>query len=129
MKRKLLALVAVFWCVAAIPMTVWADDRETYTPPPEKGKIYVMVKFAGMSGIVPKNVKITIKWGSWEKSGTFNSGGGRVPKTGFIIRLDHKKNDSVQVTANTSGEADILRIYQGAEPNERKSGNWHYQEW
>ena len=128
MRRKLIAMVGILFCLLAIPATVWADTQ-TFTPPSEKGRIYVIVRFTGTSDIVPKNVRINIKWGGWQKSGTFNSGGGRVPKNGFIIRLDHKKNDSIPLTVSTSAESSIEDIYQGGEPSQKGSSDWHYVEW
>lgn len=128
MKRKLIAMFGILFCVLAIPATVWADSQ-TFTPPAEKGKIYVVVRFGGTTGIVGKDTRITIKWGGWQKSGTFNSGGGRVPKYGYVIRLDHKKNDSVPLTVTTSAETYIEDIYQGGEPSQKGNSNWHYVEW
>jgi hypothetical protein len=128
MMRKMLVFLGIVFCFVAVPLTVWAGSQ-TFTPPAEKGKIYVIVRFGGTSGIVPKDVKINIKWGSWQKSGAFNSGGGRTPKEGFVIRLDHKKNDSVPLTVTTSAEGNIDNIYQGGEPSQKSSGNWHYVEW
>lgn len=126
--KKMLVFLGIVYCFAAVPFTVRADSR-TFTPPAEKGKIYIIVKFAGTSDIVPKNVKINIKWGSWQRSGTFNSGGGRTPKSGFVIRLDHKKNDSVPLTVSTSSEARIVDIYQGGEPSQKGDGDWQYADW
>ncbi len=128
MKRKLIAIFGILFCLLAIPTTVRADTQ-TWTPPAEKGKIYVIVRFGQTSGIVPKNVKVNIKWGGWQKSGTFHSGGGRTPKKGFVIRLDHKKNDSIPLTVTTTSDARIERIYQGGEPSQKGNGDWHYEEW
>lgn len=128
MKRKILVFFGVVYCLLAVPLAVLADSQ-TYTPPAEKGKIYVLINFAGASGIVPKDLKVSVKWGGWQKSGAFNSGGGRTPKDGVIIRLNHTKNDSVPLTVSTSAEGSIANIYQGGEPSQRSSGNWHYVEW
>jgi len=128
MMRKVLVFLGIIFCFVAVPLTVWADSR-TYTPPAEKGKIYVIVRFGGASGIVPKDIKVNIKWGGWQKSGAFNSGGGRTPKKGFVIRLDHKKNDSIPITVTVSGEGRIDNIYQGGEPSQKSDGDWHYTEW
>lgn len=128
MKRKLSVFLGILYCLAAVPLAVLADSR-TYTPPAEKGKVYVIVSFAGASNVVPKDVRVSVKWGSWQKSGAFNSGGGRTPKEGVIIRLNHTKNDSVPLTVTASSEARIDNIYQGGEPSQKLSGRWHYVEW
>ena len=128
MMRRILAFWGIIFCFVAVPLTVYADSRN-FTPPAEKGKIYIIVKFGGASGIVSKDIKINIKWGGWQKSGAFNSGGGRTPKKGFVIRLDHKKNDSIPLTVTVSGEGRIDDIYQGGEPSQKSSGDWHYAEW
>ncbi len=128
MKRKLIAAIGILFCLLAVPATIRADT-ETFTPPAEKGKIYIIVRFGQTSGIVPKDVRVSIKWGGWNRSGTFNSGGGRTPKDGFVIRLNHTKNDSIPLTVTTSSDANIERIYQGGEPSQKGNGNWHYAEW
>lgn len=128
MMGRMATFLVVVFCFVALPLTVWADSK-SFTPPPEKGKVYVIVRFGGTSGIVPKDIRITIKWGGWQRSGTFNSGGGRVPKEGFVIRVDHKNNDSAQLTVNTSADGSIESIYQGGEPSQKTNRNWHYQEW
>ncbi len=128
MKRKLIALMGILFCLSAIPTNVLADSRP-FTPPAEKGKIYIIVRFGQTSGIVPKDTKISIKWGSWQKSGAFNSGGGRTPKEGYVIRLDHKKNDSVPMTVTTTSDTSIQDIYQGGEPSQKGNSDWHYAEW
>jgi hypothetical protein len=128
MIKKGFVFLGIVFCFVAIPLTAWADSR-TYPPPPQKGKIYVIVRFGGASGIVSKDIKVNIRWGSWQRNGAFNSGGGRTPKEGFVIRLNHTKNDSTPLTVTVSGEGRIQDIYQGGEPSQKSNGNWHYAEW
>jgi hypothetical protein len=50
MKRKLLAVAFISFCLAALPATVLADSR-TFSPPAEKGTIYIVIKFTkGLGG-------------------------------------------------------------------------------
>jgi len=126
MKRQTLATAVMMFCFLALPLTVWADSR-TWPPPPQKGTIYVIVQFTKGLGVLPQDTNVSIRWGNWNRSGRFNPGGGRTGKYGFVIRLKHTKNDSVPLTVNTDGS--IQSIYQGDEPGEWSSGNYHTASW
>lgn len=126
MKRKISAFSVMIFCILALPLTIWADSRN-YTPPPEKGNIWVIVRFTKGFGIVPMDTNVSIKWGNWQKSGKFHPGNSRTPKNGFVIKLRHSKNDSVPLTVNTDGR--IVNIFQGDPPGEWSDGNWHKDSW
>lgn len=126
MKRKLLAVALISFCLAALPATVLADSR-TFSPPSEKGTIYVVVRFTKGLGVLPQDTNVSIRWGNWSKSGRFNPGGGRTGKYGFVISLRHTKNDSIPLTVSTDGT--ITSIYQGSAPSEWSSGNYHTANW
>jgi len=126
MKRKTLAATIMVFCVFAMPLTVWADSR-SYTPPAQKGNIYIVIRFTKGGGVLPQDTNVSIRWGNWSKSGRFNPGGGRTGKDGFVIRLRHAKNDSVPLTVSTDGS--IQNIYQGDEPREWSNGNYHTASW
>lgn len=126
MKRNSIAFAIVLLCVFALPQTAWANSQ-TFSPPPQKGTIYVVVRFTKGLGVLPQDSNISIRWGSWSKSGRFNPGGGRTGKYGFVISLRHTKNDSIPLTVNTDGQ--IVNIYQGDPPSEWSDGNWHKAGW
>lgn len=125
MKIKLIAFSLIVISLAAVPTTVWAETQ-SWTPPPEKGTVWVIVRFTKGYGIVPTNHNVSIQWGNWQKSGVFRTGG-RTPKEGFVIRLRHTKNDSVPITVSTDGR--IVRIYQGDAPREWSDGLWLTANW
>lgn len=126
MNQKTIAFTVVMFCVLALPLTVWADSQ-TYTPPAQKGTIYVIVRFTKGLGVLPQDTNVSVRWGNWSKSGRLNPGGGRTGKYGFVISLRHSKNDSVPITVNTDGR--IVNIYQGNPPSEWSDGNWHKASW
>src|SRR4051794_26791081 len=129
MFKKMFVWLTVVISLAAVPTNLLAGDRRDFTPPAQRGKVYIVVRFTGAASIVPKNVQAKVVWGSWNQTGSFNSGGGRVPKEGFVIRLNHAKNDSVQLTVTTSGETSIERISQGEPPSEWSNGNYNTASW
>ncbi len=118
MKRKLIATIGILFCLLAAPANIWADSRR-YTPPTEKGTVYIVIKYRQTAG--PQPTKVTISWGGWKLNETFDP-----PKTqmlagnccpeGFVIVLKHKKNDSIPIDINTNGN--IRDVYQGNAPAE-----------
>lgn len=126
MKTRILVVVVIAFCVAALPLTTLAESR-TWTPPAEKGNVYVIVRFTKGGGVLPQDTNVSVRWGSWSKSGRFNPGGDTLPKYGFVIKLRHTKNDSVPLTVSTDGR--IENIYQGDPPAEWSSGTYHIKNW
>jgi hypothetical protein len=124
MKRRISALVGILFCAVAFPLTVWADSK-TYTPPAEKGEIWIVVRHK--KSFPPGKTNVSVRWGSWSKSGRFDASAGRYSYEGIVIRLNHKKNDSVPLTVSTDGS--IVNVYQGGEPSQKGNSVWQYQEW
>ncbi|QYO66692.1 hypothetical protein [Leptolyngbya sp. 7M] len=127
MKLKLIFLTFSALCFFAVPFSVLAQNSQIWTPPPRKGTVYVIVQFTKGMGITPIDTNVSIEWGNWRKSGRFNPSGGRTPKSGVVIKLQHTKDDSVPMTVRTDGR--ILRIFQGDPPSEWSNGNWHTASW
>jgi hypothetical protein len=130
MTRKPIAFTTMIFCILALPLTVWADSR-TYTPPPRKGTIYVIVRFVNNDGIgiVGQNTSVSVRWGNWNMNGTWSPGTRRTPKDGVVISLKHSKDDSVPLTVNTSTHGRIMNVYQGDPPGEWSDGNWYKVSW
>jgi hypothetical protein len=126
MKSKLIATIGILFCLLAIPSAVWADST-TWTPPAEKGTIYIFIKYRTTFG--PQPTKVSIFWGNWNLNETFNppkqlmTPGNCCPE-GFIIVLKHKKNDSIPININTNGTIERNKIYQGAAPLECNSAEY-----
>lgn len=108
-KKRVFSIVMIATLLSlAFPIAALADSR-SFTPPPQKGTVYVIVRHK--KAFPPMKTKISINWGSWSKSGPFDAAGFRYSREGFIIRLDHKTNDSIPLTVTTDGY--IVDIYQG----------------
>lgn len=121
---KLYFALLIVAALAALPVATFADSQ-TYRPPAEKGSIYVVVRHK--KSFPPMKTRISINWGRWSKSGTFDTAGWRYSREGFVIKLNHSKNDSVPLTVNTDGY--IVTIYQGQPPSQKGNKLWEYVEW
>ncbi len=119
----------MMFCVLALPLTVLANSQ-SFTPPAEKGTIYVIMKYRQTFG--PQATQISINWGAYSNSDTINPPqkglfpGSAVPE-GFVIRLKHKKADSIRLDASSNGY--IQNIYQGGEPSECSRKEWKCINW
>ncbi|MGI8883903.1 MAG: hypothetical protein ACR2IA_06635 [Pyrinomonadaceae bacterium] len=128
MKNKILATIMIF-VTLTFPLTVFAD-RKSYKPPAEKGTVYVIVKFR--QGFGPQPTNISINWGNYNRSETIKPPlkglfpGSGIPE-GFVIKLRHTKNDSIELGAESDGS--IQNIYQGSEPGECSKGEWKCISW
>lgn len=122
----LLLLTAVF--VFLSPVNLWAETRR-YTPPPEKGYVYIVIEFKGQ---FPRkqSTNVSISWGRWSKNKTVNPKTFVLPNNipeGFVILLRHTKNDSIPIEVNTNGK--ILTIYQGNPPSQWDKKGWSQEKW
>lgn len=124
MKRKLLTTFVMLFTLVALPVTILAESQ-TWSPPARVGKIYIIIRHK--KSFPPTKTNVSVRWGKWSKSGTFDAAGWRYSREGFIIRLDHKKNDSVPLTVSTSGT--IVQIYQGEPPAQKGDSLWESTEW
>ncbi len=124
MSKKILSVFMIMLSIAVVPVAMFADSQ-SYTPPPEKGTIYVIVRHK--KSFPPMKTNVSIRWGSWSRSGKFDAAGWRYSREGFVIKLDHRKNDSVPLSVNTDGS--IVRIYQGGPPSQKGDSLWEYAEW
>jgi hypothetical protein len=128
MKRKLLAIVIIFFCTIALPVSVLADSR-TYTPPPRKGVIFVVVRLKGYSSRdFRRSTQVSIKWGSYYRSKRFPGVTSIRPIVGVVIRLRHDNNDSVPLTVETDGQ--IVQIEQTSRPpSQWTDSSWEQTDW
>ncbi len=114
-------------------------------PPAQKGDIYVVINHKEGSNFMNNSVedtKVSVSWGAYHKSevrkvpkqtdqlysiknfghvarrwaekNRFEPG---VPYKGFVLHIEHKKNDSVLLTVSTDGKI-IKGPYQGSIPPE-----------
>lgn len=123
MKHKFLSVVGLMIILGTVSTAL--ADRQTYTPPAEKGSVYIVVRYR--QGFGPQSTQISVAWGSYRRSEAFrpprklllpNSG---IPE-GFVLRLKHSKNDSVALTVETDGR--LQQVYQGDPP-----GEWNQREY
>jgi hypothetical protein len=121
---RIFTTLFVFVLLAAMPIATFADSQ-TFTPPARKGSIYIIVRHK--KSFPPMKTGISIRWGSWSKSGKFDAAGWRYSREGFVIKLNHAKADSVQLSVNTDGY--IVNIYQGDPPSQKSDKLWEYVEW
>ena len=92
---------------AFVPLATQANTRN-YTPPPRKGIIYIIVQFKPYSSQdqlrMNETTKISVKWGSWSRSGSYGRGRFSLQqKTGFIITLRHTKDDAIPMVVDSEG--------------------------
>jgi hypothetical protein len=77
-----------------------------------------VVKYKG-SFAHPMKTNVKINWGGWSHSEDVSPPTFAMPNNipeGFVIRLTHRKNDSVAVDVSTDGN--IRNVYQGDPPSE-----------
>ncbi len=110
-KIRIITIGVLLFVAIALPLVARGDTR-TYKPPPRSGTIYVIGQFRPYkTGDVNPKTKVTVNWGSYSR--TENYGRGMLSiriKLGFVIRLQHKSNDSVPLFVESEGQ--ILRIEQ-----------------
>lgn len=104
-------------------------DRQQYTPPPEKGYVYVVIRYRGVAA--ERGINVSITWGRWQRQGSFGPSrlllpGRKIPY-GVVIRLRHTKADSETLTVETDGQ--IQNIRQGEPPSEWTSNDYDHQSW
>ncbi|MBC7929140.1 MAG: hypothetical protein H7Z38_01070 [Rubrivivax sp.] len=115
-------------------MIVLADSR-SYTPPAEKGEIYVVIRYrtaGSMGGMYAQRTNVSVAWGRFNKSGSVNPPqvlpGRAIAAKGFVLKLRHTKNDSVSLTVETDGRI-VQGPYQGGAPSEWNDGDYKRVEW
>lgn len=112
--RKVFVSLVLVLTILWVPLVVRADYRR-WSPPAKKGYVYVVIKYRAMVG-PETNVKIT--WGNYSNSGRFSAARplfpGRGVPTAFVIRLEHKKADSIPIEVETDGR--IVGISQPDSP-------------
>ncbi|MCA1635388.1 MAG: hypothetical protein LC802_17295 [Acidobacteria bacterium] len=132
--RRTILLVTVVAALIAATVVVFADSRN-YTPPAEKGDIYVVVRYrtaGSMGGMYAQRTSLSVAWGRFNRSGSVNPPqvlpGRAIAAKGFVLKLRHTKNDSVQLTVETDGRI-VQGPYQGAPPSEWNDGDYKRVEW
>jgi len=104
--------------LAAVTSAVWAATA-TYTPPPQTGTIYTVINYKRAFGTTVGTF-VSVTWGTFQKSGTISAPLGSCSQSipsGFVLKLQHTKADSVPLTVSTDGTF-VRTPYQGAAPAE-----------
>ncbi|MCU0691350.1 MAG: hypothetical protein MUF54_08110 [Polyangiaceae bacterium] len=99
-----------FLCLGTVMViaSVALADSNTYTPPPQVGDVYTVIKFKWGGIGTTEDTKVSATWGSWSKSRTIPVI--KVPQhcgisrnAGFVLKLHHRKADKVPLTISTDG--------------------------
>ncbi|MFN6962338.1 MAG: hypothetical protein ACK4S4_01085 [Pyrinomonadaceae bacterium] len=113
MNKKLFSLVVAVYSLVLLPVQLNAGTY-TYTPPPKRGIIYIVVQFKPYSSRdqlrMDENTNVSVRWGSYSNSKSY--GRGRMTlrlKVGFIITLKHTKDDSIPMTVESEGQIELVR--------------------
>jgi hypothetical protein len=129
MKKKIVTLLLTTACLLAVPFSTFADTR-SYTPPPRKGVIFIVVKLRGYdSSRGGHSTNVSVRWGSYSRSKNFPSVSRSLKITvGVVIRLRHDNNDSVPLTVSTDGQ--IIQLEQTSRsPSQWNDPNWEQTDW
>lgn len=126
--KRLLTLSAICLLILAIPLSLRADTR-SYTPPPRKGVIFVVIKYKSYSSRdIHRSTNVTITWGNFRRSKNYPSATSMKPKIGVVIRLRHDNKDSVPLTVETDGS--ILFLNQTTQsPRQWNDSTWEQTDW
>lgn len=131
---KIIAVLGLAVLVLFASVLSALADSQTYTPPPQRGEIYVVVRYrlGGMGGMYAQPTSLSVSWGAFRKSGTIRPpqvGPGRaMGAKGFVLKLRHTKTDSVELNVSTDGRI-IQGPYQGGSPSEWNDGDYIHVEW
>ena len=132
MKKITVTGLAAFVLLAAA--LVATGDSRSYTPPPERGEIYVVVRYklGGMGGMYAQSTSLSVSWGAFRKNGTIRPPqvlpGRAIGAKGFVLKLRHTKTDSVGLDVSTDGRI-TQGPYQGSAPGEWNDGDYAHVEW
>jgi hypothetical protein len=127
-------LIAVLSLVLLQTFVVAFADSQSYTPPPQRGDIYVVVRYrlGGMGGMYAQPTSLSISWGAFKKSDKIRppqvGPGKAMGAKGFVLKLRHTKNDSVELSVGTDGRI-TQGPYQGSPPSEWSDGDYSHVEW
>lgn len=105
MKKLILSSIFATMLVA---QSAFADSA-SYDPPSEPGSIYIVIKYVQTIFGSDGDTQVTVNWGTYNHTETisppwFPKGGCNVPGVcSFIIKLRHKKADSIRMTVTTNG--------------------------
>ena len=126
MKRKLLAAFFCLYSLIILPVSALADSR-SYTPPARKGYVYIVIRYKSLTG---QDTNVSVRWGGYSRSGRFTPARALLPgrgiPSGFVLRLEHKKNDSIPIDVETDGR--ILSIAQSDQPPSEWSNKADYKQ-
>lgn len=131
MKKAYLRMLPVLMTCIIVTLPGLADSK-TYTPPPQKGDIYVVINYKRGALNAAATTNVSVKWGSFNKSDSITP-----PKIlpdkalsakGFVLRLSHKKNDSLPLTVETDGRI-VSGPYQGNPPAEWNNKDYKKESW
>lgn len=134
MRRTTQSVAIAAMLIAAASAIALADSR-SYTPPAEKGDVYVVIRYrtaGSMGGMYAQRTSVSVTWGRYNRSGSVNPPqilpGRAVAAKGFVLKLRHTKNDSVQLTVETDGRI-VQGPYQGDPPSEWNDGDYERIKW
>lgn len=131
-KRKALVVSLITGVVLAA--AVAAADSNSYTPPPERGDIYIVIRYrqGGMGGMYPQRTRVAVSWGRWNKSDSVIPP--QIPPNrafgakGFVLKVRHTKIDSFPLTVETDGRIE-QGLYQGEAPSQWRESGYARLEW
>lgn len=124
-----------FWPLLAICLIVALPsfaDTKSYMPPPERGEIYVVIHYKRVALNAAGTTRVSVKWGRFDKTDSITppklATSRPLEAKGFVLRLSHKKNDSVRLTVETDGRI-VNGPYQGNPPAEWNDKNYKQISW
>ncbi len=130
MKNKLLSLLLTVIFVSLLPTGVWAETRR-YKPPPQKGDIYMVIRYKAYNSRdagLKTSTTVSVNWGNYKRKGNVPRPAFDMQARGFVLKLRHLNNDSIEMTVETDGTF-ITAPYQGNPPPEWNDRNFKRVEW
>jgi hypothetical protein len=130
MNRKIIWLGAMLMLCYVEIFPAWADSA-SYTPPAQKGDIYVVLQYkpGAINDLAIKApTKVSVTWGSFKKSETVKPHIMAGVPMGFVLKLKHTKADSIPLTVETDGKIEKKPL-QGAPPPQWNNKAYRQVSW
>lgn len=106
-------------------------DNRSYKPPAQTGYIYTVIMYK-RTALKTETTSVSVRWGGYNKSGSVTPPqvlpGRALSAKGFVLRLNHSKNDSVSLTVDTDGRITQGPL-QGNTPTEWNNSDYKHIEW
>lgn len=130
MRNKVLSFLLSMVFVSLLPSNIWAETRR-YTPPPQRGDIYMVIRYKAYNSRdlgLKTSTTVNVSWGSYKRKRQVSRPAFNVQAQGFVLKLRHLNNDSVEMTVETDGTF-ITVPYQGNPPPQWNDDNFKKEEW